>query len=140
MAVVQDPAELGTVCVLGSGVFFWVGGFDIIYACQDAAFDRAAGLRSIPAWLGVGGALRWAAVSHALAFACFLAVGWIAPPDLGISWLYLGTVWGIGGLLVYQHRLVRPTDLSRVNVAFFHVNAVISCGLLAAVLADLWWF
>jgi len=137
--VIGHPGEMVAVMVLGGGVFFWVGGFDIIYACQDEAADRAAGLRSIPAWLGTESALRWAAASHGLAFLCFLAVGWVAPHELGLSWLYVTTVLLIGVLLAYQHYLVSPTDLSRVNIAFFNVNAVISSGMLVAVLVDLWW-
>jgi len=136
--VIQQPADLLTPTVLGLAVFFWVGGFDIIYACQDQAADRRAGLHSIPAWLGTPLALRWAAISHGLSFLALLLLAWVAPPELGLSWLYLGTVLMIGGLLVYQHALVRPDDLSRVNIAFFNVNAVISSALLLMGLIDLW--
>ncbi|MDP1564624.1 MAG: UbiA-like polyprenyltransferase [Pirellulaceae bacterium] len=137
-AMLDDPAEWGTALVLGGAVFFWVGGFDIIYACQDEASDRAAGLYSIPAWLGAKLALRWAAISHLLAFACFMILGWVAPRALELSWLYFGTVGLIGILLAYQHFLVRADDLSRVNIAFFNVNAVISLGVLVATTVDMW--
>lgn len=139
-AILQNAAEWGTALILGGAVFFWVGGFDIIYACQDEASDRAAGLYSIPAWLGAKWALRWAAISHLLAFGCFFFLGWIAPRELELSWLYFGTVGLIGILLAYQHSLVRPDDLSRVNVAFFNVNAVISLGVLVATTMDMWVF
>jgi 4-hydroxybenzoate polyprenyltransferase len=136
--MMENPQEWSTALVLGGAIFFWVGGFDIIYACQDEASDRAAGLYSIPAWLGARWALRWAAISHLLAFFCFMILGWIAPPELELSWLYFGTVGLIGILLAYQHFLVRPDDLSRVNIAFFNVNAVISLGVLVATTVDMW--
>lgn len=135
----EHPDEWTAVLALAAGVFFWVGGFDIIYACQDEPSDRVAGLHSIPVWLGVPGALRFAAASHAVAFLCFASLPWAAPPALQLSWLYFVTLVGIGMLLVYQHAIVSPTDLSRVNHAFFHVNAVISVSLLIAVGLDVWW-
>jgi 4-hydroxybenzoate polyprenyltransferase len=137
-ALLDRPAEWGTALTLGVAIFFWVGGFDIIYACQDEVSDRAAELYSIPAWLGAKLALQWAAISHFFAWLCFLALGWIAPAALELSWLYFGTVGLIGILLAYQHSLVRPDDLSRVNIAFFNVNAVISLGVLVATTVDMW--
>jgi 4-hydroxybenzoate polyprenyltransferase len=138
LSVIAAPSELGPVLVLGAAVFFWVGGFDIIYACQDEMSDRQEGLRSIPAWLGAAKALRWAAISHTIAFACFVAVPLVAPTEMGLSYLYFGALGLIGGLLLYQHRLVSPNDLTRVNEAFFNTNAVISMGLLVAGVADMW--
>lgn len=138
--MLDTTSEWTTALALGGAVFFWVGGFDIIYACQDEQSDRAAGLYSIPAWLGAKFALRWAAASHLLAFLCFVLLGWVAPAELELSWLYFGTAGLIGILLTYQHMLVRPDDLSRVNIAFFNVNAVISIGVLAATAADMWLF
>lgn len=135
----EQPSEWWSVLTLAAGVFFWVGGFDIIYACQDEPSDRVAGLHSIPVWLGVPGALRFAAASHAVAFLCFAALPWVVPPELQLSWLYFVTLAAIGMLLFYQHAIVSPTDLSRVNHAFFHVNAVISVSLLIAVGLDVWW-
>ncbi len=112
--------------ILGFVVFFWVGGFDILYACQDVEFDRRQQLLSIPAWLGVPRALRVALLSHLTAVGCLLLLWWTA----GLGLLFLLGVVSVAGLLAYEHSLVRPDDLTRVNVAFFHVNAVISLGLL----------
>ena len=120
--------------LLGLGVLCWVGGFDIIYACQDFAFDRASGLRSIPARLGIRGALAVAAASHAAMIAALVGVGFVYPPFGTIYWLGLGAV---AALLLFEHALVRPDDLGRVNQAFFHVNVGISLGLLAIGALDL---
>lgn len=120
--------------LLAAVVFFWVGGFDILYACQDVEFDRACGLSSVPARSGVRNALRLAAVSHALA-AVSLCGLWFAA---GLGPVFLAGAVAVAGLLIYEHLLVRPDDLTRVNVAFFQVNAVISLGLLAVALVDLW--
>ncbi len=122
-----------TPTLLALAVFFWVGGFDIIYACQDFEFDRRAGLFSLPARLGIRRALRVAAASHALTVAALLGLWRVA----GLGPVFLTAVLLVAGLLAYEHRLVRPDDLSRVNQAFFHVNAVISLGLFAAGLVDL---
>ena len=118
---------------LGLAVLFWVSGFDIIYACQDVDFDRAHGLRSIPARLGVRGALRLAAVCHALMVAALVALGFSYP----LGTIYFLGVAAVALLLVYEHALVRPEDLSRVNLAFFQVNIAISIGLLAIGVLDL---
>src|SRR5688572_15366880 len=131
---VKGPADLLVPALLGGAVLFWVGGFDILYACQDAGFDRAAGLHSVPARLGVPASLRLAATCHAVTFALLVALGF-ASPHLGA--VYFAGLAGIGALLVYEHRLVRPDDLTRVNRAFFHVNGVISVGLFALVLVQL---
>ena len=120
--------------VLAGVVFFWVGGFDIIYATQDAEFDREKGLFSLPSRLGVKASLRLAAVSHALAIACLVALWWVA----GLGPIFLIGVVAVAILLVYEHLLVRPDDLSRLNVAFFNVNAVISLGLLLVGVLDIW--
>ncbi len=118
--------------LLGAGVLLWTAGFDILYACMDAEFDRRKGLHSVPAAIGVPGALRVAAVLHALTVAVF------ALPLLlcGMGVWYGAGVGGIALLLAYEHWIVRPDDLGRVNRAFFHVNAVVSFGMMAAVLAD----
>ena len=120
---------------LGAAVMFWVAGFDIIYACQDVEADRTARLHSIPAWLGVPRALRLAAGCHLAAVLLLFGLPFVYP-DLG--WLYLTGVAAVSVLLVYEHALVRPDDLARVNVAFFHVNALISIGLFVVGAADLW--
>ena len=132
---IASLADLLTPLVVGLAVFFWVSGFDIIYACQDADFDRRAGLSSIPARLGVRASLRLAAGCHFVMLGLLVALYWAASPYLG--WLYLAGVAAIAALLLYEHALVRPDDLSRVNQAFFQVNAVISVGLLVVVLVSL---
>lgn len=128
-------AGIGVLPVaLGVGVMFWTAGFDILYACQDVDFDRRAGLRSMPVALGVPGALRLAAVLHGLAVLAFAApLVWC-----GYGGWYGAGVGGIALLLVWEHRLVRPDDLARVNRAFFHVNAVVAVVLMAAVMAEVW--
>lgn len=123
---VNNPADLLTPTLLGGAVFFWVAGFDILYACQDEQFDKKAKLRSIPAAVGTANALRIAAASHAVMIVFLLAVFFVSPM-LGIVWL-VGII-GVALLLIYEHRLVRPDDLSRVNAAFFTVNGIISIGL-----------
>lgn len=118
---------------LGLAVFWWVSGFDLIYACQDAEYDRSVGLNSVPARLGVAGALRLAAVCHAVMVAALVGLGVSYP----MGTVYYAGVAAATLLLVYEHSLVRPDDLDRVNTAFFHVNVIISVGLLAATLIDL---
>jgi 4-hydroxybenzoate polyprenyltransferase len=120
--------------LLGLAVFFWVGGFDIIYACQDVDFDRSHRLWSVPARFGVTRALRLAAFSHLLTVACLLGLWWSA--HLGP--LFMASVIAVGVLLAYEHRLVRPDNLTRINVAFFNVNAVISIGLFLVGVLDVW--
>ena len=119
--------------ILALAVLCWVSGFDIIYACQDASFDRQTGLKSIPSQIGVPQALRLAALCHALMIITLLGLGRIYP----LGHLYFLGVAAAAILLVYEHALVSPDDLTRVNLAFFHVNVVISVGLLAMTLADL---
>ncbi|MGE3820051.1 MAG: UbiA-like polyprenyltransferase [Isosphaeraceae bacterium] len=119
--------------LLGLAVLFWVTGFDVIYACQDLEFDRQAGLHSIPKRLGIVGALRLAAASHVAMAACLVGLGVVGP----FGPIYFVGLGLIAALLVYEHAIVRPDDLSRVNLAFFQVNVVISMGLLAIGLVDL---
>jgi 4-hydroxybenzoate polyprenyltransferase len=121
--------------VLGAAVLLWVAGFDIIYACQDVDYDRDRGLRSVPVRLGVSRALRLAAVCHlgTVALLFFLPVVY---PLLG--WIYLVGIAVVALLLIYEHWLVRPDDLTRVNMAFFNVNAVISIGLFVVAALDLY--
>lgn len=121
-------------CVLGGAVLSWVAGFDIIYACQDVDFDRREGLRSVPARLGVAGALRVAAACHLATLACLAALPWFYP---ALGWVYGAGVAGAAVLLAVEHALVRADDLSRVNQAFFQVNAVLSVGLLVVSAVDL---
>ena len=121
--------------VLGGGVLLWVAGFDIIYACQDAEVDRRLGLRSVPARLGVPRALRLAALCHLGTLGLLFALPLVYPPLGGIYWAGLAAV---AILLIYEHWLVRPDDLTRVNLAFFNINAIISIGLLVVGAIDLW--
>lgn len=123
-----------TPVVLGLIVLFWVAGFDILYACQDVEFDRNAKLHSVPVALGVPRALRVAATSHAIMAGLLIVLWLVAEPPLG--WIYLVGVCLVIGLLVYEHLLVRPDDLSRVNAAFFQINAIISLGLLVLIAVD----
>ncbi len=111
-------------------VTLWIGGFDLIYAIQDIDVDRRDGLHSFPASFGVRAALRLSAVSHALVTALLIALGLL---------LGLGPAYWVGlaitvALLAYEHAIVRPDDLSRLNLAFFNVNGVISITLFAGTL------
>jgi 4-hydroxybenzoate polyprenyltransferase len=117
---------------LAAAVLFWVAGFDIIYACQDVTFDRSAGLYSLPARLGIPLSLKVAAGFHVL-MAGFLATAFWTLKLSALSWAGLFLV-GLG--LVYEHSLVAPTDLSRVNAAFFTVNGIISVILFVFVGVD----
>jgi 4-hydroxybenzoate polyprenyltransferase len=126
--------DLAVPGVLGLAVLFWVAGFDIIYACQDADFDRAAKLHSVPARLGVAAALRIALACHVAMLLALVGLYFVASPPLGT--VYLLGVAVVAALILYQHSLVRPDDLTRVNQAFFHVNAVISIGLFVVGLIE----
>jgi 4-hydroxybenzoate polyprenyltransferase len=121
--------------VLGAAVTLWVAGFDMIYACQDAEFDARMRLHSVPAKLGVPVALRLAAVCHLGMVALLLALPQVYD---AFGWIYRAGIVAIAALLAYEHALVRPGDLTRVNRAFFQVNAVVSLGLLAIGCLDLW--
>ncbi|MBP3959072.1 putative 4-hydroxybenzoate polyprenyltransferase [Gemmata sp. G18] len=131
---VKGLTEMTVPLLLGSAVAFWVAGFDILYACQDAKFDADAGLHSVPARFGVPKSLRIAALCHAVMFGLLVGL-YFASPHL--DWVFLAGLIAVGVLLVYEHSLVRADDLTRVNRAFFHVNGVISLGLLAVVLVQL---
>ena len=110
----------------------YIAGFDILYACQDTQFDRSTGLYSIPAEFGVPKALKIAAVLHGIGFLGFVLFG----VSMRLSWPYaLGTVL-IGIWMIVEHRLVRPDDLSKLHIAFFHMNSAISITLIAGVIAD----
>lgn len=120
--------------MLGAAVMLWVAGFDMIYACQDTEFDRKMRLYSVPARFGVAGALRLAAVCHLAMVALLLTLPLAYD---GFGKVYLTGVALIAALLAYEHVLVRPDDLSRVNQAFFQVNAVVSIGLFLIGAVDL---
>lgn len=124
--------DLRIPIALGAAVLLWVAGFDLIYACQDEAFDKQAGLRSFPARFGVAAALRLSAALHALFVLLLALVGWIA--GMGIPY-WIG-LCGACTLLFAQHRVVRPGDLSRVDLAFFTLNGWVGIGLFAATALD----
>ena len=114
-------------------VLFWVSGFDIIYALQDEAFDREHGLNSIPVLLGTRRALRVSEIFHVLS-AIFVTIPvFIAP----LGWLYVAGILFYCGLLIYQHRIVSPTDLSRVDRAFMTTNGIASVVFACFFLLDL---
>jgi 4-hydroxybenzoate polyprenyltransferase len=127
------PATAGMV-LLAAAVLFWTAGFDILYACQDLQHDRQSGLHSVPARLGVPGALAVARVSHALVLV-LLAV---AARALGLGIVFSMGVVVTGILLAVEHRLVRADDLSSVPTAFFQINVLVSFIVMVAVVADLW--
>lgn len=108
-------------------VMMWTAGFDVLYACQDYEYDRKAGLRSIPARFGIKNSLWIARLFHAQAFFVLLLLYFIT----NLGWLALVGVLAVGALLIYQHTLVKPHDLSRMNAAFFTTNAFVSVILLA---------
>lgn len=132
------PLDILPAVLLGLTVLLWVSGFDIIYACQDYQFDVAAKLRSVPTALGVAGALRLAACCHLAMIGAMIALP-LTCPQLNFGWIYWTGVVAVAGLLAYEHWLVRPDDLTRVNIAFFNVNAVVSIGLLIVGTLDLLW-
>ncbi len=129
-----DASILGPL-VLGIGVSVWVAGFDVLYACQDLEFDREHALRSIPARLGVAGALRVARILHVLAVAGFAAFGILVE----LQGPYFVGVAAAAALLVYEHRLLRADDLSRIGAAFFTMNGLVSLALLACTVVDVYW-
>lgn len=131
-AVLANPLDLTPAVFLGLSVFFWVAGFDIIYSCQDFEFDKNSDLKSVPARFGINGALKIAAFSHlVMIVVLFLlpSVAMAAGVPTGLGWIYYAGVFCVAALLIYEHRLVRPDDLTRVNMAFFNVNSIVSFGL-----------
>ena len=120
-------------CALGVAVGTWIGGFDLIYSCQDAEIDRRIGSRSFPARFGIPAALVTSSVVHAVTLASFAWFGAVA----GLGWLWWTGVALTGAVLVYEHTIVRANDLSRVNRAFFTANGFVGIQLFAFALADL---
>src|SRR3989442_9008336 len=119
--------------VLWFALTVWIAGFDLIYACQDVAFDRAHGLHSVPARFGVAAALAAARVNHVLTAAALGGLGVM----MGLGPLYWVGWLAIAGLLAYEHSLVRADDLSRVDMAFFNVNGYIALIALVSVVIGL---
>ncbi|MEV0649223.1 menaquinone biosynthesis prenyltransferase MqnP [Phytomonospora sp. NPDC050363] len=133
LAVTGTFAGSGPAWVLGVGVGLWIGGFDLIYACQDVAADRTNGVKSFPARWGIAAALHTSSAVHAVTFALFVWFGALTG---------YGPLWWVGlGLaavaFVYQHVIVRPGDLSKVNRAFFTSNGFVGIALFVFALADL---
>jgi len=108
--------------ILCAAVTLWVGGFDVLYACQDIDFDREAGLYSLPKRFGIANALRIARVMHA---SVVVLLSWLAA-SLGLPWPAWAGIVVVGALLAYEHSLVKANDLSKLNAAFFTVNGYIS--------------
>jgi 4-hydroxybenzoate polyprenyltransferase len=127
------PADLPAWLLLFA-VTVWIGGFDLIYACQDVEVDRREGLHSIPADFSMATALVLARMCHLLTVALLVGVGLA----MGLSWPFWVGLVIITALLVYEHRLVSPNDLSRLDLAFFNMNGYISITVLVATVAALW--
>jgi 4-hydroxybenzoate polyprenyltransferase len=123
----------GPAWVLGIAVGLWIGGFDLIYACQDAVIDREIGVRSVPARFGVPFALRASAVVHVVTFGLFVWFGVL----VGLGGLWLVGLVLTAAAFVYEHAIVTPSDLSRVNRAFFTANGFVGIALFVFALADL---
>ena len=145
LAVTGTLAGSGPAWVLGAGVGLWIGGFDLIYACQDAEIDRQIGVHSVPARYGLRFALNASTVTHVVTFALFLWFGVLVGLGGGTAggggWLSAWS-WWIGLVLTalafgYQHVVVTPADLSRVNRAFFTANGFVGIALFAFALLDL---
>ena len=113
-------------------VTLWIGGFDLLYACQDIDHDRQLNLYAIPARRGVRFALRLSILCHVLMAGLLILLGTL----LGYGWLYWLALLVVAGLLVWEHRLVTPSDLSRIGLAFFNVNSLIAIVLFAGVLTQ----
>jgi 4-hydroxybenzoate polyprenyltransferase len=118
--------------LLGLGVTFWVGGFDILYSCQDVDFDRAEKLHSLPAKSGVPTALAISTFSHAVTGFFFLLAGWAA----GAGWIYAVFCLAVAAILQIEHRLIRADDLTRVNLAFFTLNGFVAVFLFVGAVLD----
>ena len=119
--------------LLAVAVVCWTAGFDIIYACQDVAFDRGQALRSIPARFGVPAALRISSLLHVIMMIALLGVAWVT----GLGWLYLTGLGIACAVLIHEHRIVKPDDLTHVNVAFFTLNGWVSVIIFLAAAVDL---
>jgi len=126
----SNPAWV--LLVLAAAVATWVAGFDILYALQDEQFDEQQGLHSIPVAFGAEGAVRISQMLHTLTIVCLILVGW----GTGAGWLYAVGVAVAGSLLLYEHSLVKPDDLRRLDAAFFTMNGVISIAFFVFVLVE----
>jgi 4-hydroxybenzoate polyprenyltransferase len=130
---VREAFELPAF-LLWFAVAVWIAGFDLIYACQDVEFDRAEGLHSVPVRFGIPATLAMARVCHGLTALALAAVGVV----MGLGWAYWIGWLVVVGLLIYEHSLVSPEDLSRLDIAFFNVNGYIAVIVFVATVAGLW--
>lgn len=121
-----------SILLLSLALMTYIAGFDILYACQDMEFDKKEGLFSIPARFGIKKALRFSEILHVFSFVFFFLIH--TAFDRNIA--YLITVFVIGFLFIVEHQLVKPDDLKNLNIAFFHVNSLISITLLTGILSD----
>lgn len=121
--------------LLGLAVGFWIGGFDLIFACQDVAADRAQGVRSVPARFGIRNALRASVATHVVTLGLLVWFG-VAGGATGFWW---AGVVVVAGAFAYEHSLVKPDDLSKVNRAFFTTNGFVGISLFCFALIDLIW-
>ena len=122
------------IVVLTAAVMLWVGGFDVLYACQDFEHDRAAGLHSVPQALGIPAAFLVARIMHLAMLGLLVWFGYLF--NFGIAgWLGVAAA---GLLLAYEHSIVSPRDMRRLNAAFFTMNGVIAMVFLVFVAADVW--
>src|SRR4051812_47741619 len=121
LAVTGDLRTSGPAWVLGAAVGLWIGGFDLIYACQDATVDRQIGVHSVPSRYGVPFALHLSTAVHVVTFGLFVWFGHL----VGLGWLWWIGLAVTAVAFVYEHAIVRPTDLSRVNRAFFTANGFV---------------
>lgn len=128
-----DPQFSMPAILFFFGVLFWVAGFDILYSTQDRKFDRKHELNSVPANLGVQKALTVSTFCHVNTVLFFILAGLAA----GLGWIYFSIVAIVGGILIFEHQVISADDLSRVNMAFFTLNGVISVLLFAGALADI---
>jgi 4-hydroxybenzoate polyprenyltransferase len=144
LALAQSVAPIGAwmavtggfawpATALGLAVGSWIGGFDLIYSCQDAEIDRVIGSRSFPARFGIAAALRWSSITHLLTIGCYAWFGLAA----GLGWLWWVGLSITAAVLAYEHLIVRVDDLSRVNRAFFTANGFVGIQLFVFALADL---
>lgn len=115
------------------GVALWIAGFDVIYATQDADYDKSVNLYSIPSYFGIAKALQISRGIHILSFIAFISLFFVTP--LGL--IFLIGVLISGGIMIYEHSLVKPSDLSKVNVAFFTMNGILSIVMLVFTIGDL---
>ncbi len=131
---IREEISLASI-ILGAAVVFWLTGFDIIYSCQDVESDTQTHLYSIPRRFGLASALKFAAVAHTL-MVVFLLV--LLEYSL-LGYPYLVGIILVAGLLIYEHSLIKPDDLSKLNIAFFNVNGFISILLMTLVIVDCVW-